>query len=61
MRSKDINSLLQSNGNARDYFNTLPQNVKDALLAHGDGINTVEELKHFSVIMDKNGGKPYSM
>lgn len=59
MRSSNVTQLLQSDINAREYFDSLSTELKDGLLAHGDGINNLEELKHFADIMKVRGGRPY--
>ena len=61
MRSQNIHHLLESDHSAKEYFDNLPNSLREALLAHGNGINTMEELKHFAVIMDTYGGRPFTM
>jgi len=58
MRSSNIHDLLETDANAREYFDTLPANLQDGLIAHGNGINNIEELKHFADIMRVRGGRP---
>lgn len=55
MRYENINDLVSSSTEAMDYFNTLPIELQQAVMAHGDGINTMEEFKHFVKILKKKG------
>lgn len=58
MRYGNLNELLQSDRRANEYFNSLPAGVREGLLAHGEGINNLEELKHFAGIVGEAGGNP---
>lgn len=53
MRYADIHILLENNGQAQAYFASLSNEVQEALLAHGDGVNTLEELKRFSKVVQE--------
>ncbi len=55
MRYEDIHSLLQNDSRAQIYFESLSNDVQEGLLAHGAGINTLEELKRFSEVVQKKG------
>lgn len=55
MRYESVVSLIESDQNAKSYFNSLPDGCRAAVLAHGAGINTLEELKHFASILEKQG------
>ena len=43
-----IDELLSSNHEARHFFDNLPNEVQRTLHRYGGGINSLEELKHFS-------------
>lgn len=60
LRCNNINELLKSDEQANKYFHTLSSEVQNGLLAHGDGINNLKELKHFAGIIEKQGGNPHS-
>ena len=53
MRYADIHTLLENNSQAQAYFASLSSEVQEALLAHGDGVNTLEELKRFSKVVQE--------
>lgn len=55
MRFENLKQLISGDMSARNYFESLEKDVKDALMAHGDGINNLEELKHFEKIIKKRG------
>ncbi len=55
MRYESVVSLIEQNQAAKDYFNTLSDKARAAVLSHGAGINTLEELKHFSNILKDQG------
>jgi len=57
MRYSDVHELIEQDHNARAYFNSLPANLRDGLKAHGNGINTLEELRHFADIIRERGGR----
>ena len=57
MRRKELDHLIESDEIAKDYFYSLPEETQIALLEYGDGVNTVEELKHFSEIIEERGGR----
>ena len=48
MLYSNIDDLLSSNHEAQRYFNTLSSDVQETLRKYGGGINSLEELKHFS-------------
>lgn len=48
MMYSGIDELLAADGEARRYFNGLPKEVRDTLRRYGGGINSFEELRHFS-------------
>ena len=48
-----IDDLLSSNHEAYRFFNTLPKDVQKTLRRYGGGINSFEELKHFSDVTGK--------
>lgn len=58
MRFSSIHDLLESDSKAREYFDTLPANLREGLMAHGSGINDLEELEHFADIIRERGGRP---
>ena len=43
-----IDELLSSNREAHRFFDGLPKDVQNTLRRYGGGINSFEELKHFS-------------
>lgn len=43
-----INDLLSSNHEAKRFFDELPKEVRETLMRYGGGINSMEELRHFS-------------
>ncbi len=43
-----IDELLSSNREAHRFFDGLPKEVQNTLRRYGGGINSFEELKHFS-------------
>ena len=53
IRYANINELLQSDDSAMEFFNSLPKDTRKALLAHGGGINNLDELTHFTDIIQK--------
>ena len=55
MRHESVVSLIEWDQTAKDYFNTLSDHTRAAVLAHGAGINTLEELKHFANILKEQG------
>lgn len=55
MRYESVVSLIEKDQNAKTYFNSLSDNSRAAVLAHGAGINTFEELKHFASILEEQG------
>ena len=55
MKFENLKQLISGDRDARSYYESLSKEVKDALLAHGDGINNLEELKHFEQIIKKRG------
>lgn len=55
MKYNGIKDLLTNEISAKEYFNTLSNEVQEALTAHGDGINTLEELKHFAQVIREQG------
>ena len=55
MRYESVVSLINQNSAAKDYFSTLSDKTRAAVLAHGAGINTLEELKHFANILAEQG------
>lgn len=55
MRYADIETLLAEDKQAQDFFAGLSEDMQSALLAHGRGINTLEELKRFTEIIGKRG------
>ena len=55
MKFENLKQLISGDRDARNYFDSLDKDVKDALLAHGDGINNLDELKHFEQIIKKRG------
>lgn len=55
MRYADITELVSLNQDARAYFESLSNDTQKALLAHGSGINTLEELKNFSLVVKRQG------
>ena len=55
MRHESVVSLIERDQTAKDYFNTLSDHTRAAVLAHGAGINTLEELKHFANILKEQG------
>lgn len=54
-RSANINHLLETDAQAKAYFDGLSPDVQNALMAHGNGVNTLEELKNFSKVVQKKG------
>lgn len=55
MRYEDIHDLLENDQQAQAYFDTLSGQTQAALLAHGNGVNTLEELKRFSQVVRDQG------
>lgn len=55
MRYNGIKDLISGDKSAKEYFDSLSHEIQQALLAHGDGINTIDELKHFADVTSKNG------
>lgn len=55
MRYDGICDLVDSDEEAREYFNNLTNEVQQSLMAHGAGVNTLEEMKNFAeVIKEQN-------
>lgn len=59
MSYSGVVDLINSNTEAKNYFDSLSAEVQNALKAHGDGINNIDELKHFAEVFKKQGGKPW--
>ena len=59
MRYANIHRLLEQNAAAKEYFMSLSPTAQDTLLAHGNGVNTLEELKRFSEVCAEKSGKKY--
>ncbi len=57
MRYESVVSLIEKDETAKTFFNTLSDETRAAVLAHGAGINTLEELKHFTGILRAQGCK----
>ena len=55
MLYSNIDDLLSSNHEAQRYFSTLPRDVQETLKKYGGGINSLEELKHFSNVAKRQG------
>lgn len=55
MRYEGINDLVKNDADAKSYFHSLAPDLQDALMAHGSGINNLEELKHFAKIVERRG------
>ncbi len=43
--SKNLSELLEDNGEARSYFNTLPEFVRETLMLTKGNITGIDELK----------------
>jgi hypothetical protein len=54
MRYESVVSLLENDETAKCFFNSLSDETRAAVLAHGAGINTLDELRHFAGILDKH-------
>ena len=55
MRYDNIEALVKGDADANRYFNSLSEDLQEALMAHGEGINNLEELKHFAKIVERRG------
>lgn len=53
MLYNSISELVSSDYEAKQYFKKLPQDVQKTLMRYGGGINSLEELKHFSGIVNE--------
>ena len=51
----NFKQLIAQDKNARNFYDSLDEKIKSALRTHGDGINSFEELKHFTDILKKRG------
>lgn len=51
MRYEGICDLVESDENAKNYFNSLDGDVQKSLMANGAGVNTLEELKNFAEVI----------
>lgn len=59
IRYANLNELLQNDDGAVEFFHSLPKSTQDALLSHGGGINNLDELTHFTQIIERQGGKKH--
>ena len=41
---RSLNSLIQSDKAAKEYFNSLPDYVRDSILDRADSVNSLESL-----------------
>lgn len=55
MRYESVVSLIEKDEAAKEYFSSLSDETRAAVLAHGAGINTLEELKHFTGVLRAQG------
>ncbi len=55
MRYDGICDLVESNDEAKKYFHSLSNDVQQSLMAHGAGVNSLEELKNFADVVQKQG------
>lgn len=55
MRYNGIKDLISNDKSAKHYFDSLSHEMQEAMLAHGGGINTLEELKHFADVTATQG------
>lgn len=63
MRYRNVQELIQYDEASRAYFESLPENIREALNAHGGGVNNLSELKHFAGIIEarNHGASPNSI
>jgi hypothetical protein len=45
LKYSDLQSLIFQNGNARQYYNELPRQLREGLDPHSDEIHTYESLR----------------
>ena len=51
MRYDGICDLIESDEHAKNYFHSLDSDMQKSLMAHGAGVNTLEELKRFADVV----------
>lgn len=51
MRYDGICDLVESDDEAKKYFHSLSNDIQQSLMAHGAGVNTLEELKVFADVV----------
>ena len=45
---RDLESMIFSNGDARQYYNELPKGVREQLKPHSSNINSYEVLQEYA-------------
>lgn len=55
MKYEGICDLVASDDEAKKYFHSLSNDVQQSLMAHGAGVNSLEELKNFADVVQKQG------
>ena len=48
MKYRDLDALLRGDAQAREYFQGLPDYVKDQISTRPGGINTMKSLKNYA-------------
>lgn len=57
MNTKNLTQLLESNTEARSYFDTLPEFVRETLMQSKGDISDLSELKNCAQNLCREGGK----
>ena len=52
----DLQSLIFQDADARQYYNELPEYVREMIQSRGDDINSFESLRHYADNLLKGDG-----
>lgn len=56
MKYPDLNALLQSEPDAKRYFNTLPDYVREHIMSRASNVNSFASLKDYAQNLTRGDG-----
>lgn len=60
LRYPNLEALLQSDPEARRYYDELPDHIRERISEHPSGIKSLDSLKGFIENLDRGNGRPYA-